>query len=99
MQFKIFCGLLIVTIIIIPLNDAIQDLLWALYGNDNNNPIERWNSRSFAISSLHRELSPTRTLKWPECNHVQIMCHASGACDMQYVVSLMVGRHSSAIRV
>ena len=31
----------------------------------------------FTISSLHRELSPTRTLKWPGHNQVQITCGIS----------------------
>ena len=42
--------------------------------DDNNNCIQRRYSRFFTISSQRRELSPTRKLKWPECNcanHVQ----------------------------
>ena len=31
--------------------------------------------KSFTISSLCRELSPTCTLKWPRYNHVQITCN------------------------
>ena len=30
-------------------------------------------------SSLCPELSPTCTLKWPECNRVQIMCNTTSA--------------------
>ena len=41
---------------------------------------------SFTISSLHRKPSPTRTLKWPGRNPVQIMCYTSSACHMQQVV-------------
>ena len=40
----------------------------------------------FTISSLHRELSPTRMLKWPGRNCVQIMCNTSSAYHVQYVV-------------
>ena len=39
--------------------------------SNNNNGIQRCNLRFFTISSLLRELSPTRTLKWPRCNYVQ----------------------------
>ena len=43
--------------------------------NNNNNSIQRRYSRFFTISSQRRELSPTRTLKWPGrntcANHVQ----------------------------
>ena len=31
------------------------------------------------ISSLRRETSPTRTLKWPGRSHVQITCNTSSA--------------------
>ena len=47
--------------------------------NNNNNRIERCNSRFFNFSSLRRKLSPTRTLKWPGRNRVQIMCNTSSA--------------------
>ena len=33
--------------------------------------IERHYSRYFTISSLHLELPPTHTLKWPMGNHVK----------------------------
>ena len=36
---------------------------------------ERHNSRFFTVSSLHRELSPICTLKWPRCKCVQITCY------------------------
>ena len=49
------------------------------------------------FSSLRRELSPTRKLKWPGCNHVQITCFTSGAHHVQYVVYHVVRRDSSAI--
>ena len=54
--------------------------------NNNNNHIQRRNSRFFTISSQHRELSPTRTLKWPRCNRVQITCNTSSAHHMQHVL-------------
>ena len=38
----------------------------------NNNRIQRRNSRFLTISSLRREPSSTRTLKWPGRNRVQI---------------------------
>ena len=37
----------------------------------------------FTISSQRRELSPTRTLKWPGRNHVQITCNTSSAYHVQ----------------
>ena len=52
----------------------------------NNNRIQRRNSRFFTISSLHRELSRTRTFKWPGCNRVQITCNTSSAYRVQHVV-------------
>ena len=54
--------------------------------NTNNNRIERRNSRFFTISSLRREPSPTRTLKWPGRNGVQITCNTSRAYYAQHVV-------------
>ena len=52
----------------------------------NNNHIQRRNSRFFTISSLHRELSPTRTLKWLGRNRVQIMCNTFSAYHVQHVL-------------
>ena len=43
--------------------------------NNNNNRIQRRYSRFFTISSQRREPSPTRTLKWPGRNRVQITCN------------------------
>ena len=43
--------------------------------NNNNNRIQRCYSRFFTISSQRREPSPTRTLKWPGRNRVQITCN------------------------
>ena len=54
--------------------------------NNNNNCIQRCNLRLFTISSLRRELSPTRTLKWPRRNCVQITCNTSSAYHVQHVV-------------
>ena len=39
------------------------------------------------ISSLRREPSPTRTLKWPGRNRVQITCNTSCAYHAQHVVT------------
>ena len=54
--------------------------------NKNNNRIPRRNLRFSTISSLCRELSPTRTLKWPRRNRVQITCNTSSADHMQHVL-------------
>ena len=54
--------------------------------NNNNNRIQRRYSRFFTISSQRRELSPTRTLKWPRRNRVQITCNTLSAYHVQHVV-------------
>ena len=54
--------------------------------NNNNNRIQRRYLRIFTISSLHRELSPTCTLKRPGHYRGQIMCNTSSAHHMQHVV-------------
>ena len=53
----------------------------ALLSKDNSDRTERHNSRYvlYTISSLRRELSPTRTLKQPLRIRVQIVCNTSGA--------------------
>ena len=51
--------------------------------NNNNNRIQRRYSRFFTISSQRHKLSPTRTLKWPGRNRVQIMCNTSSGYHMQ----------------
>ena len=59
----------------------------------------QWRSlRFFTISSLRREPSPTRTLKWPRRNLVQITCNTSSAHHVQHVVCYFVRRDSSAIK-
>ena len=63
--------------------------------NSNNDRIGRRSSR-FCIISLHRELSPTRTLKWPGHNFAQITCNTSGAHHVQHVCHV-VRRDISAI--
>ena len=40
----------------------------------------------FTNSSLCREPSPTRSLKWPGCNSVQITCKILSAHHVQHVV-------------
>ena len=54
--------------------------------NNNNNCIERRSSRFLTISSLRRELSPTRTLKWPRRNRMQRTCKTSSAYHVQHVM-------------
>ena len=65
---------------------CIYILFLCNYNNDNNS-IQRRNSRFFTIPSLRHEPSPTSTLKWPGHNHVQITCNTSSAYLMQYVMS------------
>ena len=55
----------------------------------DNDCIERRNS-IFTISSLRRELSPTRTLKWPGRNRVQITCNTSNTSHVQPAVCHVV---------
>ena len=43
--------------------------------NNNNNCIQRHSLRSFTISLLCKELSPTHTLYWLRHNRVQITCN------------------------
>ena len=63
--------------------------LWKHEHDNNNNKIiiacQRCNSRFFAISTLCREPSPTRTL-WPGHNHVQITCNTLSAHHVQHVM-------------
>ena len=40
----------------------------------------------FKVSSLRLEPSPTRTLKWPGRNGVQITCNTSSAYHVQHVM-------------
>ena len=59
--------------------------------NNNSNKkkencVHRRNLRFFAISLLRCEPFPTRTLKWPGHNHVQITCNTSSVCHMQNVM-------------
>ena len=48
--------------------------------------IQRRYSRFFTVSSQCRELSPTRTLKWPRRSRVQITCNTSSAYLVQHVL-------------
>ena len=54
--------------------------------NNNNNCFQRRSLRFLTVSSQRHELSPTRTLKWPRCNHVQITCNTSSAYHVQHVI-------------
>ena len=56
---------------------------YPLNNNNNNNCIQRRYSRLFTISSQRRNLSPTRTLKWPGRNRVQITCNTLSAYHVQ----------------
>ena len=56
--------------------------------NNNNNRIQR---RFLTISSQSRELSPTRMLKWPERNRVQITCNTLSACHVQVSCYMPLG--------
>ena len=71
---------------------------WSPDNNNNNNCIQRRSSRFFTNSSLRRELSPTRTLKWPRHNRVKITCNTSSAYHVQCVACHIVRRDSSAIK-
>ena len=66
--------------------------------NNNDNCIQRRNSSFLTVSSLRRELSPTRTLKWPNHNRVKITCNTSGAYHVQRIVCHLVRRNSSALK-
>ena len=59
-------------------------------------PIQRRYSRFFTISSKRRELSPSRTLKWPRRNRVQITCNTSSADHVQHVVSRAIWYEGTA---
>ena len=59
--------------------------------NNNNNRIQRRYSRFSTISSQRCELSPTRTLKWPGRNRVQITCNTSSAYHVQVSCYVPVG--------
>ena len=67
-----------------------------------NNRTQRRHSRFFTISSQRRKLSPTRMLKWPKRNRVQIMQNTSSAYHAQvtcmHVACHLVRRDSSAIK-
>ena len=58
--------------------------------NNNNNRIQRCYSRFFTISSQHCKLSPTRTLKWPRHDRVQITCNTSSAYHVHFGLPVSV---------
>ena len=60
--------------------------------------IERCNLRFFTISSLCHEPCPTRTLKWPGHNHVQITCNTSSTYHVQHTLCHLVPRYSSVMK-
>ena len=55
--------------------------------NDNND-IQRHNSRFVPVSLLGHELSLTRTLKWPGYHRREVMSNTSSTYHMQNVVIL-----------
>ena len=59
--------------------------------NDKNNRIQRRYSRFFTISSQRRELSPTRRIKQPGLNRVQITCNTSSADHVQVSCYMPLG--------
>ena len=69
----------------VPVTHSTRPFIFGAISN-NNNCIQRRNSRFFTISSLRREPSPTRTLKWPGRNRVQIACNTSSGYHVQHVV-------------
>ena len=82
---------IIIMIIIIAFKCAIRKYLLTAprtVSNTKKNRIERRNSRFLTIFSLPHESSPTRTLKWPGRNRVQITCNTSSAYHVQRVVLL-----------
>ena len=58
----------------------------SIYSNSNSNRIQRRKSRFLTIFSPRRELSLTRTLKWPWRNRVQITCNTSSTYHVQHLV-------------
>ena len=64
--------------------------------NNNSNRVQMCNLKFFTVSSLHRKLSPARTLKWPRRNRVQRIERLSRATC--HVTCQMVRRDSSAIK-
>ena len=73
----------------------------SFYSNSSNsNRIQRPYSRFCTISSQRRELSPTRTLKWPGHNRVQITWNTLNSITCKcHVTCHLVRRDSSAIKV
>ena len=67
--------------------------------NNNNNGIQRRYSKFFTITSQRRELSPTRTLKWPGLNCVQTRAtHRALMTSKCHVTCHLVQRDSSATK-
>ena len=59
--------------------------------NSSNSRIERRKSNCFRISSLRRELTPARALKWPRCNRVQVTCNTSSAYHVRATCRVSCG--------
>ena len=76
--------IMVIIIIIIIIDDDDDE-------DDDDNRIEITNARFSTISSLPRELSPTRTLKCPEHNRVQITCNTQSAHHAQHASRVPLG--------
>ena len=50
-------------------------------------------------SSLRSVLSPTHTLTWPRCSHVQITCNTSDGYDVRHIMYQTRGQISSVSSV
>ena len=70
--------MMIIIIIIIIIIIMIMIIIIALKGANRD--------FFFTIPSLRREPSPTRTLKWPGRNLVQISCNTSSAFHVQHAL-------------
>ena len=66
--------------------------------NNNNNRVQRRYSRFFTISSQRREMSPTRALKWPGRNRVQIACNTSSAYHVQVSCYVPLGTKGHSLQ-
>ena len=78
--------MMIIIIIIIIIKIIIIKIIKNLKYIYSNNHIQRHIRDFFTISSLRREVSPTRILKWTGRIHVQITCNTSSAYHVRHVV-------------
>ena len=78
---------IIITIIIIITTTTTTIIIIALKGANQD-----------FFNPLTAQRTPTRTLKWPRHNRVQITCNTSSAYHVQHVVCHVIQRDSSAIK-